>query len=129
MQPTPDKITSATQEQKELTTSLYNAACQVVSSLAIGDTQQLNTLAITRHIDHYTIAWLRYNPAYHAAFVTAIATSHEGYTRQEWRDDMLLVWHGLELAGWQSVTSNTQLEERLTYSRKWQSRDSGVKQG
>lgn len=117
MQP-PDKITSATQEQKELTTSLYNAACQVVSSLAIDETHQLNTMTITRHVDHYIITWLRYNTAYHAAFVTAIATSHEGYTRQEWRDGMLLVWYGLEMAGWQSVTSNTALEERVERKSK-----------
>lgn len=110
---TPDKITLASPEQRQQTDTLYSAACQVVASLAIDETQQLNTMTITRHVDHYTITWLRYNPAYHAAFVTAIATSHEGYTRQEWRDDMLLVWSGLEMAGWQSVTSNTKLEERI----------------
>ncbi len=113
-----DKITSASPIQMAQTTSLYVAACQVVSSLAIDDTQQLNTLAITRHVDHYTITWQQYNTAYHAAFVTAIATSHEGYTRQEWRDGMLLVWYGLEMAGWQSVTSNTQLEERIERKSK-----------
>ncbi len=115
---TPDKIILAAPEKKQQTTSLYAAACKVVSSLAIGDTQQLNTLAITRHVDHYAITWLRYNPAYHAAFVTAIATSHEGYTRQEWRDDMLFVWYGLQMAGWQSVTSNTRLEERIERKSK-----------
>ena len=129
MQPTLDIVKSATPTQMAQTTSLYAAACKVVVSLQIGDTLQLQTLAITRHVDHYSTTWQRYNPAYHAAFVTAIAILHEGYTRQEWRDDMLLVWYGLEMAGWQSVTSNTQLEERLTYSRKWQSWDSGVKQG
>ena len=108
-----DKITLATPEQRQQTDTFYTAACQVVASLATDDTQQLNTMTITRHVDHYTIAWQRYNTAYHAAFVTAIATSHEGYTRQEWRDDMLFVWYGLEMAGWQSVTSNTQLEERV----------------
>ena len=113
MEPTPDKITLATPEQRQQTDTLYNAACKIVSSLAIDETQQLNTLAITRHVDHYATTWQRYNPAYHAAFVTAIAILHEGYTRQEWRDDMLLVWYGLEMAGWQSVTSNTQLEERV----------------
>ena len=118
MEPTPDKITIATPEQRQQTDTLYNAACKVVSSLAIDDTQQLNTLAITRRVDHYTIAWQRYNTAYHAAFVTAIATSHEGYTRQEWRDDMLFVWYGLEMAGWQSVTSNTKLEERVERKSK-----------
>lgn len=121
----PDKITSATQEQKELTTSLYNAACKIVSSLAIDETQQLNTVTITRHVDHYIITWLRYNTAYHAAFVTAIATSHEGYVSQEWRDDMLLVWYGLEMAGWQSVTSNTALEERVERKGNYKRRKYG----
>lgn len=118
MQPTPDKITTATPEQRQQTDTLYSAACKVVSSLAIDETQQLNTLAITRHVDYYAIEWQRYNTAYHAAFVTAIATSHEGYVRQEWRDGMLLVWYGLEMAGWQSVTSNTQLEERIERKSK-----------
>ncbi len=118
MQSTPDKITLATPEQRQQTDTLYNAACQVVASLAIDETQQLNTMTITRHVDHYTITWQRYNAAYHAAFVTAIATSHEGHVKQEWRDDMLLVWYGLEMAGWQSVTSNTQLEERIERKSK-----------
>lgn len=113
-----DKITLATPEQRQQTDTLYNAACKVVSSLAIDETQQLNTVTITRHVDHYIITWLRYNTAYHAAFVTAIATSHEGYVSQEWRDDMLLVWYGLEMAGWQSVTSNTALEERVERKSK-----------
>jgi hypothetical protein len=113
-----DKITLATPEQRQQTDTLYNAACKVVSSLAIDDTQQLNTLAITRRVDHYAITWQRYNTAYHAAFVTAIATSHEGYTRQEWRDDTLVVYHSLDIAGWQSVTSNTKLEERVERKSK-----------
>ena len=54
-----DKITLATPEQRQQTDTLYNAACKVVSSLAIDETQQLNTLAITRRVDHYTIAWQR----------------------------------------------------------------------
>ncbi len=118
MEPTPDKITLATPEQRQQTDTLYNAACKIVSSLAIDETQQLNTMTITRHVDHYTITWQRYNTAYHATFVTAIATSHEGYVRQEWRDDMLFVWYGLEMAGWQSVTSNTKLEERIERKSK-----------
>lgn len=114
MEPTPDKVKSATLTQMAQTTSLYAAACTVISSLALGDTHTLKTLSITKREKCYLVEWLTYNPAYHAAFVTAIAVTHTGYTRQEWLDaNLLKIEHGLVLEGWQSVTSNTQLEERV----------------